>query len=109
MSSGSTPAWLYSRHINAYEYSTSWSLNLTGNKKNAAKDSEGKDSAYHARVFEADAIESHRNIQLTRGGMVLFALISGGDHDNGNVSDISYFDLVTHGILARARTTSAPL
>lgn len=63
----------------------SMSLKLTGNKNHPAQDSEGKNSEHHVRVFEADAIETHRNIQLTRGGMILFALLSGGDYDNGKV------------------------
>ena len=53
----------------------SMSYNLTGNKKNPAQDSQGNDSKYHVRVFEAGAIESHRNVGMTRGGMILFALL----------------------------------
>ncbi|KAI0700899.1 hypothetical protein BC835DRAFT_1325469 [Cytidiella melzeri] len=58
------------------------SFSLTGNKKNPAQDSQGKNSRYHVRIFEADAIESHRKVGLTRGGMILFALLCGGDYDN---------------------------
>jgi holliday junction resolvase YEN1 len=68
------------------------SFNLTGNKKNPAEDSQGKKSKYHVRVFEADAIESHRNVGLTRGGMILFALLSGGDYDNNKVRSLLTHD-----------------
>lgn len=62
----------------------SMSLTLTGNKNNQAQDSTGKASDHHVRIFEADAIQSRR--ELSRGGMILFALICGGDYDNGRVS-----------------------
>lgn len=68
----------------------SMSLKLTGNKNNPAQDSEGNNSEHHVRIFEADAIESHRNIQMTRGRMIMFALISGGDYDNGKVRSYCY-------------------
>ncbi|KAI0093320.1 hypothetical protein BDY19DRAFT_989970 [Irpex rosettiformis] len=58
------------------------SFSLTGNKNHPAKNKEGKDSKFHVRIFEADAIESRNNIALTRGGMILFALLCGGDYDN---------------------------
>lgn len=76
--------------------SLSVSFKLIGNKNNAAQDSEGKSSEHHVRVFEADAIESHRNVQLTRGGMILFALISGGDYDNGKVGQRYWHNSAVH-------------
>ena len=59
--------------------------NLTGNKKNPAQNNDGNKSDHHVRIFEADAIESRRGMELKRGGMILFALLSGGDYDNNRV------------------------
>lgn len=58
---------------------------LTGNQKSPAQDAQGKTSEHHVRLFVADRIESDHNVQMTRGGMILFALLAGGDYDNGKV------------------------
>ena len=58
------------------------SLNLTGNRANPATDLNGKTSKYHVMTFSAESIRMHPEIQMTRGGLVLFALVSGGDYDN---------------------------
>lgn len=57
------------------------SLNLSGNKSNPALNSEGKASKYHVMVFTADAVGNHPEVRLTRGGLILIALLSGGDYD----------------------------
>ena len=59
----------------------SFSLNITGNKRNPPKNTDGKDSEAHVHVFTADGIQRHPDVQLTRGGLILFALMSGGDYD----------------------------
>ncbi|EED79402.1 predicted protein, partial [Postia placenta Mad-698-R] len=59
------------------------SLSLTGNKANPAQNYEGKTSKYHVMVFSAEALRNHPEVQMTRGGLVLFALLSGGDYDKG--------------------------
>ncbi|PSR87077.1 hypothetical protein PHLCEN_2v5247 [Hermanssonia centrifuga] len=59
------------------------SLKLTGNGKDPARNAEGKASDHHVKVFTADAIRTHPNVRLTRGGMILFALLSGGDYNDG--------------------------
>ncbi|GJE95923.1 PIN-like domain-containing protein [Phanerochaete sordida] len=56
---------------------------LTGNRNNPATDASGKQSDQHSMVYTSDRIASHPNIGLTRGGMVLIALLSGGDYDSG--------------------------
>ena len=63
----------------AYVFSSS--LALSGNKKNPATVSSGKKCNQHAIVFNADRIASHSDIGLSRGGIILFALLSGGDYD----------------------------
>ncbi|KAJ8522743.1 hypothetical protein ONZ45_g755 [Pleurotus djamor] len=51
------------------------SANLSGNKLNPPRDKDGKPSKHHVLVYTADAIEGHLAIGLTRGGMILFALL----------------------------------
>ncbi|KAI9059099.1 hypothetical protein FKP32DRAFT_1634581 [Trametes sanguinea] len=59
------------------------STKLTGNKSNPALNANGKPSEHHANVYTADAIENHPEVRLKRGGMILIALLSGGDYDSG--------------------------
>lgn len=61
------------------------SLSLSGNKNNPALNSEGKPSKDHVMVYNAEDVANHPQIGLTRGGLILFALLSGGDYDT--VSD----------------------
>ncbi|KAM5535096.1 hypothetical protein V8D89_011182 [Ganoderma adspersum] len=60
-----------------------FSLNLSGNKAEPPRDANGKNSEHHARVYTADEIQRHPDVKLTRGGLILFALMSGGDYDDG--------------------------
>ncbi|PCH43505.1 hypothetical protein WOLCODRAFT_144540 [Wolfiporia cocos MD-104 SS10] len=59
------------------------SLHLTGNRANPARNADGKPSKHHVMVFTADAIQRDPEIGLTRGGLILIALLSGGDYDSG--------------------------
>ena len=59
----------------------SFSLNLTGNKAHPAVDANGKPSVNHGHVYTQDNIENHPEVQLTRGGLILIALLAGGDYD----------------------------
>ncbi|THH15482.1 hypothetical protein EW146_g5002 [Bondarzewia mesenterica] len=59
------------------------SLTLTGNKSKPALDSKGNASKHHVWLYTADAIRSHPDIGLTRGGLILIALLSGGDYHSG--------------------------
>ncbi|KAJ3522271.1 hypothetical protein NM688_g8897 [Phlebia brevispora] len=59
------------------------SLSLTGNRNDPAVNMEGKASQHHVKIFTADAIRNHPAVRLTRGGMILIALLSGGDYDHG--------------------------
>lgn len=54
---------------------------LTGNKSNPALRKDGKKGKDHTMLFTADAVRNNPAIQLSRGGMVLFALLVGGDYD----------------------------
>ncbi|OCH90241.1 PIN domain-like protein, partial [Obba rivulosa] len=59
------------------------SLTLTGNKCNPALNSEGKASKYHVMVYTAEQILVHPDVAMSRGGLILFALLSGGDYSPG--------------------------
>ena len=54
---------------------------LTGNKSHPALDANGKPSAHHANVYKAETLAAHPRVQLTRGGMILIALMSKSDYD----------------------------
>ncbi|KAH9894731.1 hypothetical protein C8Q73DRAFT_691273 [Cubamyces lactineus] len=59
------------------------SITLSGNKNNPALNLAGKKSEWHAHVYTAEAIKSNPQVKLTRYGMILIALLSGGDYDSG--------------------------
>ncbi|KAI0323748.1 hypothetical protein GY45DRAFT_1439491 [Cubamyces sp. BRFM 1775] len=59
------------------------SIALSGNKNNPALNLAGKKSEWHAHVYTVEAIKSDPRIKLTRYGMILIALLSGGDYDSG--------------------------
>ncbi|RPD73836.1 PIN domain-like protein, partial [Lentinus tigrinus ALCF2SS1-7] len=59
------------------------SINLTGNKCNPATDANGKPSKFHANVYTAEELARHPDVQMSRGGLVLFALLAGGDYGKG--------------------------
>lgn len=57
------------------------SKKLSGNKAHPALDANGKVSAHHVMVYTADDIWSHPEVRLTQGGMILIALLAGGDYN----------------------------
>ncbi len=72
---------LLSLHLGVYDTSSrSQSLNLSGNKSYPAINREGKQSHHHVNIYAADAIKKETG--LTTGGMILFALLAGGDYDD---------------------------
>ena len=42
--------------------------------------SQGRDDKNHTRLYQASKIRSHSSISLTRGGLILIGLLSGGDY-----------------------------
>lgn len=56
------------------------SSNLSGNKNNLAKNADDKTDKYHSMLYTADDIRNDPTVALTRSGMILFALLSGGDY-----------------------------
>jgi Holliday junction resolvase YEN1 len=67
-------------------YICSQSSELSGNKKNPALNVDGKPDKLHYMVYKADDIKNNADVSLTRGGMILFAMLSGGDY-----SKVSFF------------------
>lgn len=56
-------------------------LGLSGNRNNPATNSAGKVSDRHQKIYTAAKIQSHPTIRLSRNGMIIIALLSGGDYD----------------------------
>ncbi|KAJ3512565.1 hypothetical protein NMY22_g15298 [Coprinellus aureogranulatus] len=56
---------------------------LSGNKSNPALNALGKDDKNHTLVFKFSDIKTHPEIGLTRGGLILIGLLSGGDYHTG--------------------------
>jgi len=59
---------------------------LSGNRANPILNSAGKDDKNHTRLFRIQDITNHPDIRLTRGGMILIGLMSGGDYQQGGLA-----------------------
>ncbi|KDR75394.1 hypothetical protein GALMADRAFT_249443 [Galerina marginata CBS 339.88] len=59
------------------------SSKLSGNKGNLAKNSAEKADNHHTMVYNAVDIQADPTIALSRGGLILFALLAGGDYHKG--------------------------
>ena len=73
----STPS--FTSHISYY----SPSINLTGNHKHATKNADGRVDGNHSTIYTSTDILAHPSVQLTRGGLILIGLLSGGDYHGG--------------------------
>ncbi|KAF8890618.1 hypothetical protein BD779DRAFT_1671184 [Infundibulicybe gibba] len=62
------------------------SNNLSGNRANPVLNSAGRDDKNHSKVYRLADITSHPDIHLTRGGMILIGLMSGGDYQQGGLA-----------------------
>lgn len=73
------------------------SQSLTGNKALPALNSDGKASKAHVMIFTDEEIRRNPQVSLSQGGMILFALLTGGDYDkvsnHTNVKRIFLFSL----------------
>ncbi|TFY70815.1 hypothetical protein EVG20_g2183 [Dentipellis fragilis] len=56
------------------------SISLSGNRSHSLKNSAGKNDGNHSAVFTSDAIATHTSVGLSRGGLILIGLLSGGDY-----------------------------
>lgn len=64
---------------------TSPSNSLSGNRSNPVLNSAGKDDKNHSWVYKMEDIISHPDVGLTRGGLILIGLLSGGDYEQGGL------------------------
>ncbi|KAI6161570.1 hypothetical protein EDD17DRAFT_1586906 [Pisolithus thermaeus] len=56
------------------------SSSLSGNRSHPVKNSEGRDDGNHVLTYRASVLSTHPSVQITRGGAILIALLSGGDY-----------------------------
>ncbi|KAH8115140.1 hypothetical protein DFH11DRAFT_1703479, partial [Phellopilus nigrolimitatus] len=54
---------------------------LTGNSAHPVRNTAGKDDGEHTYTYSAADILSHEDIALSQGGLILIALLRGGDYD----------------------------
>ena len=59
---------------------SSISNKLSGNRANPILNNQGRDDKNHTRLYRALKIRAHSSISLTRGGLILIGLLSGGDY-----------------------------
>ena len=57
------------------------SLKTSGGKANPPRDMNGKPSKHHVMIFNVADTKNHPDVQMTQGGMLLYALLVGGDYD----------------------------
>jgi len=77
MHAQSTPS--FTSHISNY----SPSINLSGNHKHTTKNADGRVDGNHSTIYTSTDILAHPSVQLTRGGLILIGLLSGGDYHAG--------------------------
>ena len=58
--------------------------------KSKSRDEDGNPNKTHLKVFRAEVIKNPQGVGLTKEGMILFALLCGGDYDS-TVSIGGYF------------------
>ncbi|KAI0341275.1 hypothetical protein BDW22DRAFT_343822 [Trametopsis cervina] len=59
------------------------SKNLTGNRAHDLNNADGRDDKNHTMTFAAEDIRSNPKVNLTQEGLILIALLSGGDYSKG--------------------------
>ena len=65
---------------------SSASANLSGNSKHATKNADGRVDGNHSTVYTSADILAHPSVQLTRGGLILIGLLSGGDYHQAGLA-----------------------
>ena len=62
------------------------SATLSGNSKHTTKNADGRVDGNHSTVYTSANILAHPSVQLTRGGLILIGLLSGGDYHQAGLS-----------------------
>ena len=87
---------LSTHHISHLPLLSSPSNNLSGNRANPVLNAAGKDDKNHTKVYRLSDITVHPDVGLTRGGMILIGLMSGGDYQQGGVARCG--TMISHGL-----------
>ncbi|KDR78909.1 hypothetical protein GALMADRAFT_64217 [Galerina marginata CBS 339.88] len=69
---------------------------LSGNRSHPILNSAGKDDKNHTRIFRFQDIAEHPDIRLSRGGMILIGLMSGGDYQQAGLMRCG--PTISHGL-----------
>ncbi|KAN0134508.1 hypothetical protein V8E53_007654, partial [Lactarius tabidus] len=72
------------------------SATLLGNLKHATKNADGRVDGNHSTVYTLADILVHPSVQLTRGGLILIILLSGGDYHQAGLPHCG--PVITHGL-----------
>lgn len=57
------------------------SATLSGNRTHGARNADGKDDGQHVHMYHSNDIASNPAVKLSPGGLILIALLRGGDYD----------------------------
>ncbi|KAG6845496.1 hypothetical protein H0H87_008393 [Tephrocybe sp. NHM501043] len=72
------------------------SNNLSGNRSNPILNAAGKDDKNHTKVYRMLDITAHQDVRLTRGGLILIGLMSGGDYHQEGLNGCG--TVTSHGL-----------
>ncbi|KAI9445665.1 hypothetical protein BJY52DRAFT_1315729 [Lactarius psammicola] len=72
------------------------SANLSGNSKHAMENADGRVDGNHSSVYTSAEILAHPSVQLTRGGLILISLLSGGDYHPAGLARCG--TVIAHGL-----------
>ncbi|KAI9444389.1 hypothetical protein BJY52DRAFT_1373458 [Lactarius psammicola] len=62
------------------------SATLSGNSKHNMKNADGRVDGNHSTVYTSAEILAHPSVQLTRGGLILIGLLSGGNYHQAGLA-----------------------
>lgn len=80
LQSSESAYFLFDPLLSLSTHKNSSSNQLDGNRSNPVLNAAGKDDKNHTRIYHSFEIMAHPDIRLTRGGMILIGLMSGGDY-----------------------------
>ncbi|KAF8289551.1 PIN domain-like protein, partial [Clavulina sp. PMI_390] len=65
------------------------SSGLNSNKNNPVLNAAGEDDGNHVRIFTASTIKDHVDVKLNQSGLILIAILVGGDYKSSEGSDLA--------------------
>ncbi|KAF8270748.1 PIN domain-like protein, partial [Lactarius quietus] len=72
------------------------SATLSGNSKHTTKNADGRVDGNHSTVYTLADILAHPSVMLTRGGLILIGLLSGGDYHQAGL--LRCGPVIAHGL-----------